>query len=178
MKKCISILLIAFLFLNSGGFIIIFYQAQHSVKTKILFDIRKGSIPADKLVKFIIVKNQLHKNVDGIIWKEENEFVHNGMLYDVVKKVENSGRITLFCINDLTEEKIINNFNDEISDLASGKLSHSKYRTSLLNIISQALFLNAFDLPLTTNKQVLNSGYVPEILLVPIEIPFPPPRFT
>ena len=143
-----------------------------------LICIRRGDFPVDRLFEFNIDKNQINKNVNGIIWKDRNEFEYDGKLYDVVYKIENDDIITLVCLNDLTEEYMVKNFNDEINDLASGKLNHSKFRTSLLNLISQAVFLNSFYLPYETDRHVLFAGFVPELLSVIADIPLPPPKHT
>jgi hypothetical protein len=178
MKKCISILVAVLLFINSGGFIIIFYQVQKHAKEEMITSIRKGNLDVEGAVQFRITKADLNKNVNGFIWKDKNEFEYKDRLYDIVSISEENDSLIIFCINDLAEERIIKTFNDEVNALACGKLNNSKTKTSLINLISQALLRNTSGVSNSENPQEIYPDFVENILLNEIEIPSPPPKLT
>lgn len=178
MKKCISILLAITLSINSGGFIIIFLHVQSNVKSAMLDSIRNGDIAAGNTIEFRIGRGELYKNVKGFIWKDTREFEYGGMMYDIIKMAGDKGEVVLLCINDKTEERIIKAFNDEVKDLASGRLNNSKYKTSLINLISQAVWTNPFQLALPPAMCKYNPYNFLNLTAIITEIPLPPPKHT
>ncbi len=176
LKKCVSILLITFLFINSGGFILLFYQAQNSVRHQMFRSLQNGDYTSDEVVTFRISSSRLNCSGDGFFWKDSHEFEYQGEMYDIIKMVPADGEIILYCLNDKSEAKIKAVFNNEINDLTNGKLNNSKYRTSLLNLISQALCLNPFLLESLEDRQEFKVYLGQSILHYVKEIPSPPPR--
>ena len=98
------------------------------------------------------------------------------MLYDIIKIEEKKNNVILFCLNDLAESRIVKCFNDEVNDLASGKINNSKYKTSLINLISHALCLSPYNLNYPENKQEFSSEAFLNILHLNIDIVLPPPK--
>ncbi len=143
-----------------------------------LMSIREGDFTIDKMVRFRISKNEFRTNGNGFIWKEANEFEYNRMLYDIVKVVQDKDGIILYCLNDITEEKIVKTFNDEVNDLAAGKINHSKYKTSLINLITQAVCFNPFQLTRPTVQRKYFSDTFMNPPAIVVEILLPPPRLT
>ncbi len=176
LKKCLTILLASFLFINSGGFIIIFYQVQNSVKSKAEEYINSGNYEKDKVVKFRLDKKELYSNVNGIVWKDKKEFEYNGALYDIISIESDSNEVIIYCLNDVAESKIVKNFSQDINDLAAGKLNNSKYKTSLVNLISQALFIFPFHFNRSADQQKYFNRYRLSLLTVILENPVPPPK--
>lgn len=176
LKKCLTILLALFLFINSGGFIIIFYQVQSSVKSRAEYYIRSGSYEMNKVVKFRLDKQELYSNVRGFVWKDNKEFEYNGTLYDVINIESNYNEVIIYCLNDVAESKIMQNFSQDINDLASGKLNNTKYKTSLVNLISQALFIFPFHLTRSADQQKYLNHIPVNILTVILDYPAPPPK--
>jgi hypothetical protein len=171
-------LLILSLFINSGGFIIIFYQVHSSVKARMTADIRKGDYSIENVVQFRLAKDKLHTDANGFIWKEEHEFEYEGALYDIIKVKEENENVILFCLNDLAESQIIKNFSNEINDLARGKINNSKYKTSLINLILHALYINPYKLDLQNCRQkyfINTTLYIPACF---IGILSPPPKLS
>ncbi len=169
-------MLVFFLFINSGGFIIIFYQVQSSVKTRMLSSIREGKYKIDQVVKLKLGKDKLYVNTDRITWKGENEFEYNGMLYDIIKIETDHNDVNLYCLSDLTEARIVRIFYYEVNDLASGKMNSSKYKTSLQNLISQALCLSPYKLIYPEDIQEYSSETFLHIPYSNIDIVSPPPK--
>jgi hypothetical protein len=176
LKKCISILLIIFLLINTGGFIVIFYQAQYFARNQMFRSLREGDYAADEVVRFKLSSDHLNKNGDGFLWKDSHEFEYKGQMYDIIKMVEDNNQVIIYCLNDISEAKIKAAFNDELNDLANGKLNNPRYRTSLLNLISHALCLNLFQLHCPAERQKFTAELRLNLLHYIKEIPFPPPR--
>ncbi len=176
MKKCITILLTILLFINSGGFIVIFYQVQKSAKEEMLVSIKTGNYKIREVVQFIINKEQYNKNINGFIWKDRNEFEYKEELYDIINISAKNDSLVLSCLNDFTEEQIVKTFNNEVNSLASGKINNSKIKTSLINLISQALLKNTFEFPRTSDEQKFYITSDDNTLLNEREIPTPPPK--
>lgn len=176
MKKCFAILLALLLFINSGGFIIIFYQVQSSVKSRAEYYIRSGSYEKDKVVIFRLNKQELYSNVRGFVWKDKKEFEYNGTLYDIINIENNNNEVIIYSLNDVAESKIVQNFSQDINDLAAGRLNNSKYKTSLANLISQALFIFPFRLSRSADQQKYLNHFPVNLLTGFLEYPVPPPR--
>ena len=178
MKKCISLFVAILLFINSGGFIILFYQLQQHVKKEILSSIREGEYNVNEVARFVLSKKDLNKNVNGYVWENAHEFKYRGRLYDIINISYKNDTAYLNCVNDITEEKLVKSFNDEVNQLASGKLNSSKIKTSLINLISQALLKNSSGLSLWQDNRRFPDNFVENILLSESKIPTPPPRLT
>jgi hypothetical protein len=176
LKKCLTILLALLLFINSGGFIIIFYQVQNSVKSKAEAYIRSGNYEKDKVVEFRLNKQELYSNVKGFVWKDNKEFEYKGTLYDIINIETNNHQVIIYCLNDIAESKIMKNFSQDINDLAAGKLNNSKYKTSLVNLISQALFIFPYHLTRSADQQKYLNHTPINILTVILDYPVPPPK--
>lgn len=176
MKKCISILLSALLFINSGGFIIIYYQLLHSAKKEMLFSISEGTYKSEEVIKFRIPEGQYQNNINGFLWITSKEFQYSNCLYDIITVSREKESFVLICINDKAEEKILKSFHNELNALARGDIDNSRVKTSLLNLVSQALIKNSFDLMIKPFEQKIFSFSAENILLSEIEIPSPPPK--
>jgi hypothetical protein len=166
------------LFINSGGFIIIYYQLLHSAKKEMLFSISEGTYKSEEVIKFKIPRGQYHNNKNGFLWKTSKEFQYSNRLYDIITVSKEKDSLVLICINDKAEEKILKSFHNELNGLARGDINNSRVKTSLLNLVSQALTKNSFDLLVKPFEQKLFSFSAENILLSEIEIPSPPPRLT
>ena len=177
MKKSINILLGILLFINSGGFIIVFYSQQLSVKEEVFNSINNGDYSPSELICFRIKKDLLYKDKNGFIWNDKKEFEYNGRMYDVIRINENGKDYVLCCLNDLTEEKIIKSFAGEINRLVTDDPKDSKSKTSLFNLISQALLYNKFEILPFLKEQKLNQAVSETIIKFYIEIPSPPPKY-
>jgi hypothetical protein len=143
-----------------------------------LASIRKGDIGAENTIKFRMDGGKLYKNVNGFNWKDAREFEYGGMMYDIIKILRDEGDVVLLCINDKTEERIIKAFNDEVNDLAAGRLNHSKYKTSLINLISQAVCANPFQLACPPVLSAHNPHNFLNPAAIIAEIPLPPPKHS
>ncbi len=169
-------MLIIFLFVNSGGFIIILYQAQNSARARMMRSLREGTYDPDEVVKFKLSSDRLYRNGGGFLWKDSREFEYDGVMYDIIKLVNYDDQVTIYCLNDVGEAKIKTACDSELNDLVNGRLNNSKYRTGLLNLIFQALCLNPFLLKCPAELQIFTAELRLNILHYIAETPSPPPR--
>src|ERR1035441_10723273 len=73
LKKCISILLAFLIFLNTAGYIILFWEIQQDIKNEMIQKISR-ILPSEELtcIKF------LKKNISRSDWLEKNELEYQG----------------------------------------------------------------------------------------------------
>jgi hypothetical protein len=135
LKKCISILLAFLIFLNSAGYIILFWQIQQDIKREMIQKI-SAILPSDKLTCIKFFK----KDISRSEWIEKNEFEYNGSMYDVVKKEETSQYYFFYCINDQNEEILIKNYSRQFDD-NKNKTTRPGSR-SIITIVAPAILKN------------------------------------
>jgi len=108
---------------------------------------------------------------------EENEFLYNGKLYDVVRQKTDGVKIIFYCINDTNEEKLIVELN-RYANLNSNQNIPVKQKTNLLinNIIKEALPENSKSF--FSNTADFNIHFIYKSLLTKQYIPIlcPPPK--
>jgi hypothetical protein len=111
LKKCIPLLLAFLIFLNSAGYIILFWQIQQDIKREMIQKI-SGIVPDKELtcIKFLKSRMSLAE------WKDMNELEYRGSMYDVVKKEETSKYYVLYCLNDQKEELLLKIYNRHFND--------------------------------------------------------------
>ena len=130
MKKCIPILLAFLIFLNSAGYIILFWQIQQDVKREMIQKI-SGIVPDNELTCIKFLKTDI--SLDE--WKEMNELEYQGSMYDVVKKEESCKYFLFYCINDQNEEILIKNYSRQFDD--------NKEKTKKMNNFEGGLGINS-----------------------------------
>ena len=164
------------LFINSGGFIIVFYSQQLSVREEIFSSIKTGDYSPSELIRFSIKKDLLYKDKNGFKWNDKKEFEYNNRMYDVIRVSENDSEFVLYCLNDLAEEEILKSFARDFNRFVTDDPKDSKSKTSLFNLISQALLYNKFEFSPSTKEQELNQAASETIIKFYIKIPSPPPK--
>jgi hypothetical protein len=177
LKKCGNILLAFLLFVNSGGFVIVFYSQQLSVKDEIFTSISKSGYAPSEIDYFTIRKDVLYIDGNGFMWNDKKEFEYNGRMYDVIRTVENDTDCVLYCLNDLAEEKLLKSFAGEFNRLVTDDPKDVRVRTILSNLISQALINTEFEVLPSINGQKYNQPGSKSIIRPYIEIPSPPPKY-
>jgi len=124
---------LAFLvFLNSAGYIILFWQIQQDVKKEMIQKI-SGILPSNELTCIKFLKTDI--SLDE--WKEMNELEYQGSMYDVVKKEESSKFYLLYCLNDQKEETLIKIYNGHFND-DKEKSTQNNFRI-LITLIAPAI---------------------------------------
>jgi hypothetical protein len=171
LKKCISILLAFLIFLNSAGYIILFWKIQQDVKREMVQKI-SAILPSDVLTCIKFLKKEISRSE----WIEKNEFEYKGLMYDVVKKEETSKYYLLYCINDEKEEMLIKNYSRHFDDNKEKPIQHST-RTIITQIapaiLRNKIFIKRID-KISSVNNYLNLSY----LSIWLDKLTPPPKQT
>jgi hypothetical protein len=121
LKKLSLISVITLLAYSQVGYYFLIRHYQHeqkeSIKEKIF-----GNIDEKELDMISI------NDLDGVKWEDDGkEFAYKGHMYDVVKRKTVSGKEILYCINDVKEKYLIDQYNQltkhNTSDSKKGKNS-------------------------------------------------------
>jgi hypothetical protein len=135
LKKCIPILLAFLIFLNSAGYIILFWQIQQDAKRD-MFQKISGVVPTNELTCIKFPKT----DISLAEWKEMNELEYQGSMYDVVKKEETPKYYLLYCLNDQKEEVLIKNYTRNFNDDKEKSTQHNL--RILVTLIAPAILKN------------------------------------
>ena len=157
MKKIIHILLAFLLFVNSGGFVIVFYQMRNSLNKDMFEYIKCNKYLFNEVVNFRIHKNNLFKDKNGFIWDEKYEFKKENKLYDIVEITvdkNDNNYVLVYAINDVREESMLKTFSSQISKLANESAKNNRLRTMLSTLILKALPVSDFSFVIEQNKQI------------------------
>jgi hypothetical protein len=176
MKKSLSIL-IAILFLyNTVGYLIAFKSIQYGIKKEIKTKI-KGNLDEKELVliKFPAHPDQQQKKL--LHWKEENEFVYNGFMYDVVRQYAVNDTIYYYCINDTKEQELFGNLNVQVDqNMASSAMANNLVKLFKLTVDQSYLFSFSIDNLVQSSKATYSLFKVPGYSPVQQEVDTPPPE--
>ena len=117
MKKFFSILFLFIFIFNIAGYFIVFklmqYEARKEMKAYI-----KQNLNDEEMEVIVIPNNKIGTAGSGFRFVEENEFIYNDKLYDIVRKKTDGNKTIFYCINDKFEE-----------NLFSGLFEHTKRNT-------------------------------------------------
>jgi hypothetical protein len=171
LKKCISILLAFFIFMNSAGFIILFWQIQQDLKKEMIEKI-SGIIPSDELtcIKF------LKKDISRSEWFERNEFEYQGSMYDVVKKEESGNYYLFYCLNDQKEEILIKNYSRQFDDNKDKPAQHNT--RTLVVLIAPAILINKISIKRIDTVSPINNYLSFNYQSIWLDKLTPPPKQT
>jgi len=153
MKKIIVILLIIFFSLNSAIITSYFYFKKSEIKKEM-----KNIIANNKNISAVekLTIDPRDKNFRKI---EDNEFIYNGKLYDIIEEFRLNGKLIFFCINDKKEEALLKDFsliefNSELfnSNLTINKVLSYSFIPLFLKVLSsfhipkKILFYNQYEI--------------------------------
>jgi hypothetical protein len=176
MKRVFSIL-IAILFLyNTIGYLIVFKSFQYGIRKEIKSKI-KGRLD-DKdlvLIKFPAHPDKLQKKL--FHWKEDNEFVFNGNMYDVVRQYAVHDTIYYYCINDTKEKDLFCNLDVQVDqNMPSNTTANNLVKIFKLTIDQTYIFNFFGDNLIRTSKATASIFLLPVYLPVQSEVETPPPQ--
>ncbi len=135
MKNIVLFVLLFVLTLGNLGVLLIFKVKQQYIKSEIKKQI-KQSVPENELTIII----QTTENKDLFIWKEKNEFLYNGSMYDVVKKDMQKDKIIYSCINDSQETSLFANLDEWVRHNTQNDNATKKTCNNLIQLIMGAYF--------------------------------------
>ena len=178
MKKLFAILLISLFMYNYVGYLVVFKTVQHAIKKEIKTKI-KGNLDNKELT---LIKDPVYPRNDQkrkLHWKEDNEFLYEGNMYDVVRQYQMNDTIYYYCINDTRERDLFAHLDDQVNEKMTGK-SVARNLVKIFKLtIEQNYFIDITAYTLLTKSKAtvhnfLVQGYVP----VNIDVESPPPELS
>jgi hypothetical protein len=159
------------------GYFIVFKCLQFNVRSEIKSVIKEGMALKDlSLIKIHISKYSPDENL--LSWKEENEFLYKGNMYDVVRQEAHYDTIYYYCINDLKENELFSGLDKQVNDQMNNHAKSGNYHKIFKfdkdnNFLKQHLRLNISDFKLS--KEFYSSEV--KYLSVYPDKDSPPPKF-
>lgn len=131
----------------------------------------------DEMIELLVFnKEDIEKNKIDFRWIHEREFKYKGEMYDIVKKDEINNQLFLYCINDVKEKMLEEEFAKKIHD--NSKNSKRQQIANHLNIVlsepaqeEKINFAHFYELS-------FNSFYPDNYNSFQQDIPSPPPRIS
>lgn len=171
MKQTFSILLILGIFLNSTGYVGVFYYFQKHIKKEMKTSIKNSLSDLD--VEFL----EIHVSDKKYRKFEKKEFFYGDKLYDVIQMKVVDGWMHIRCVNDVKEQEIFKNLDDLIaknlnSDGTSGNNLKKLFASLSIYLINNLSFkdLLAQTIDKHKNQYILKNYFAFQ------SIPDPPPK--
>ncbi|MCB0431426.1 MAG: hypothetical protein H6585_10315 [Flavobacteriales bacterium] len=155
MKRILSITLLVSLVISVAGpyplYKFLQYRTRREVKTQI-----GNQIAPDELKQLVFPRSA------EITWLEDGkELMHQGELYDVVKKENQNGRVILHCIDDKQESRLFTKMDEWVRKrLDNDRDNAGQSARMLVKIMTlQYLVKQPYHIQLTTGFSELSSPY-------------------
>ncbi|MFH0864706.1 MAG: hypothetical protein V1904_00825 [Bacteroidota bacterium] len=172
MKKIAALFLCVLFLFNIMGYYTAFLIQRAQLKKEMKAYI-KSDAGAENLQKLFIPVVQFAASVDFI---EDNEFIYNGELYDLVKKETSDSVIILYCINDKKEQLLLETAREHFSRNHDENSSTNNNSSVLKNIIKEALPENPNFITYSVCHITQGTNYSSLIITQYIAITSPPPK--
>jgi hypothetical protein len=139
MKKFLSIFLLVIFLFNLAGYFIVFKVIQYSVQQEMKVYLQKNS--SDKETEIITIPTiEIASPSSRIKFTDDDEFIYNGKLYDIISSKSSNGYTTFYCMNDKQEEQLYSTLKDHIIHNTDQNLPLKDRSTQIIkNIIKEAL---------------------------------------
>jgi len=173
MKRFISILLLSIYLFNLCGYIFIYSHIKSEIKKEAL---KKLSATSPGLFEEIIIGKKASSKL--IEWKEENEFLYKGNMYDVASIKEDDDKFYFYCIRDVNEEKLEDALKKHIENNSTDTPLNKTKRNLLKNVIFEALVSSYNKIITSVNSK---REEIPNVILFSSytsEVPTPPPNIS
>jgi len=178
MKRLLSILITILFLYNTTGYLIVFKSFQYGIKEEIKTKIKNNLNDKDLvLIKYPSHPNKQQKKL--FHWKEENEFLYNGNMYDVVRQYSIHDTVYYYCINDTREKELFATLNVQVDqNMASNSKANNLVKLYKLSIDQSYLFNFSIDNLLQSSKETVSLYLIPGYSPVQKEVETPPPELA
>jgi hypothetical protein len=105
LKKLISILLVLFLVIPTGGVYYLYVVQKMRIENNFKVKLKAG-IPESEWVLFKFADMDQAKSCGRLQWVKSYEFIYRGAFYDIVKEVTVNDSLYLYCIHDFKDTKL------------------------------------------------------------------------
>jgi hypothetical protein len=174
LKKGVTILLLACLFLNTGGYWLYIKCIQIQRRNEVRAQLRgQTEVPGEAIFEFALKNDQ---PADPSFESEnEHEFYFQGKLYDIIEQQVTGGKLRIRCIEDEKEEGLLKKM-EQVQDHQQQKKGSDH---TLLQQLIQIVFVGAE--PVTTIRVPVtvtftHFHYQSALLPAITEVTTPPPR--
>ncbi len=170
-KKTIAYLLLAMLFVNSGGLIVYYQISRIQIAMEMERQIRNN--PANcETFQFSLCD---FKCLDG----DASEFRYNGKRFDVIKTVTYSDSILVYCLRDIDEERLVADFSEKLKKTDHSPDSGHMPGKIMKLLRADFLAFNKFEFRDIQNDSVLKYCEIAQLTLTQVgEVLSPPPRLV
>ncbi|NPA67836.1 MAG: hypothetical protein GXO50_04415, partial [Chlorobi bacterium] len=108
MKKIVSAVFVFLFLFNIAGYYLWFGLQRYEIRKDVKTEIKKRMRLKKEALTLIIISEE---NKNEVLWiKIGKEFKYRGALYDVVSFEQKNGKKYYYCINDVKEKQLIEQF--------------------------------------------------------------------
>ena len=170
LKKLIAIITIFIILYNTIGNLIVLESMYYSIHNDIRTQLIK-SIPINNLITFKIeITSKIKPR-----FVDNDEFIYNGKMYDVIKK-ENIGNTTIYyCLNDTKEDELFLNLNKEVKNTMESNPVQNKTQQILKKINIPLFYEVNKDYHINISKKVIFPNNILTLNYTFIDVLTPPP---
>ena len=174
MRRTIAIFFLFLYLHNFAGYLAVFFILQHRTQNEMRNRIA-AEIPDGQLTLLVFHVDLLKQGSDLFQWIEENEFRHDGAMYDVVRTRVAGDSAYFLCTRDTDEERLLSDLHQH----TQREMNHSGVFSNFDSF--KDVFKNSFSNPAAGRGLLADFGYcaVPDMTLPLFSIsdaPFHPPK--
>ncbi|MGD0711508.1 MAG: hypothetical protein ABR968_10065 [Bacteroidales bacterium] len=139
MKKILSVFLLLIFLFNLAGYFIVFKIMQCSVQQEMKNYLEKNT--SNKETETIVIPDsEITSPSSRIKFTDDDEFIYNGKMYDIISRKTEKGFTIFYCMNDKQEEQLYSALKDHIMHNSDQNLPlKDKSNLIIKNIIKEAL---------------------------------------
>lgn len=146
-------------------------------KKKVKRDVKAMMVSGMDKSELTRLEFDMHTVLHSLKWEHSDEFEHNGVMYDIMYRKYENGKVVYHCWKDKVETAL-NSRLEELSLIAFGKDEKRKNQTDLLSSFIGSLFFESNDLLFPYAPYAYSdctSVYRYNYSEFDIQIPTPPP---
>ena len=173
-KKLTGYFLILLLMINSAGYTLIYFQLRYFFREEAINKI-ENFLNENELTCIMISYDDIRNSDNGYYRINDEEFLYQGKLYDVVEASYKQEGISILCFEDILETKLEEHFKDYLSKNLSDKTS--LVSSLLAQLISEGRLPTKFIIRSPHQNFIYNQKQVQKNISTFIKIPSPPPKY-
>jgi len=176
MRKLISLLLLIAVLFNIAGYYFTFLIIQQGYKRDFITHLKNDASTKDVLL-LRISDEEIRSGVSNFKWTEENEFVFQGKMYDVISR-QKQGNMNIFrCLNDNREEMLMAKYEGIIKHKTDTALPYKQKGSRLYSqIVKEAAMEKWKYILFYTNISQINTQYSYSLTTFIVSPPEKPPQ--
>lgn len=181
MKKIISIICLAALFLSTSSLAYFYWVQEQWHETKVFSQIKAGTFKEDDICHTFVSLEVKERSVlpDGYEWEEEGrEFTYKGMLYDIVAIEQTKEGWVIKAASDEEEAIIVSNkAKTQFEAQANHKTSNHGFKINIAKIVYDHNII-VYSFSLQQFKTPMSGIFLQNINKVYLGTKSPPPQFV